>query len=519
MVKTPYNTLGYGGAQVLPDDPYTPLARMAQLGISPGDEMSKTEKTQFNKDRREGFDIEDIKAWEDVQSHKEISKATEDLRNVWQMAFASGFNIANPRTQKELQLQKMFNEKVALVKRASDLYTTQGERHKGWGDIIDKDKDQLNMEGTQANIAEWMKKDPFQRAETFERQLVWDAKPFDVVSHTVKNLSALTGVEEKVLSEGIDPKSGKIRVSTLQNIPEEKRLAALQQIWQFGEQDFKTAIANAAKEDVTFNADPGTTGYDSKLGEWYVNQFRDVKSGEKRQVRFYSSGGGININFAGSGIPERDPASGIYKAESDTISTFNNVAGIATEHTSPGVINLQGENMYGVNTPSKALSVDITNDFINTETGKPENQAGNYSVMLTKIVWLNVMIDDVKSTGVRAWENLLRTSMYRKGDVLDDEQIHQVNQLNDDLAGSGTRYRYKKVPYVIGRMKYGQVETGEKIESFNRSFRVPLSVIEKDIRAHKGRQWIEYMDAANAMTKQFNPVWGDYDQTNSSLDY
>ena len=210
MAKTPYNTVGYGGAQVLGEDPYSPLARMAQLGISAGSGMTKTEKAQFSKDRRQDLGLEDIEAWEDIQSHKEISKATEDLRSAWQMAFAGGYNIDNTRTKEELMLQKSFNQKVTEVKRASDLYASQGDRYAGWKESIDKDKDRLDLETTQANVDEWMKKDPFERAKTFGQQLAWKAEPFDVVGHTVKNLAALTGVEEEVLRKGINEITGKI---------------------------------------------------------------------------------------------------------------------------------------------------------------------------------------------------------------------------------------------------------------------------------------------------------------------
>ena len=230
-------------------------------------------------------------------------------------------------------------------------------------------------------------------------------------------------------------------------------------------------------------------------------------------------GGGIDINFAGSGIPERDPETGLYAEESDTISTYNAVAGGKTESTSAAVINLQGANMYGTNTPSKALPIDITDDFINQETGEPENQAGVYSILPTKIVWLNVLEDEVKATADKPWMNMFRTSTYRKGGILDDDQVMEINSLNEKNLGSGVRYRYKKVPFVIGNMKYGQVETGEKIESFNRSFRVPLEVVEKDMRAHKGKAWNQYIDAATAITRQLNPIWGAKEETKSSYDY
>ena len=238
MAQTPYNTTGYGGAQILPDNPYNPLERMAQLGLSPGGQ-TKTEKAQFEKDHQEGFDPEEIEAWEDTKSHEELAGAMDDLKQVWQQSFASGFNIANPGNKKELMLQKAFNDKLSEVQRASDLYKSQGERYKNWKDIIDRDKDRLDVEGTKANVSEWMKKDIFGRAESFDQQLKWKAEPVDVVSHTMNNLGRMVGMEKETIDKGIDPETGKIRMEIFENIPIDKRRKALRTIWQMGDDNFK----------------------------------------------------------------------------------------------------------------------------------------------------------------------------------------------------------------------------------------------------------------------------------------
>lgn len=507
MAKTPYNTVGYGGAQVLPDNPYSPLTRLLQMGIQPGSAMRKKDRERLEEDQREELDIEDVEAWEDVQSHQEISQELDNLRNVWNEAFSRGYNIAHPTTHEERTLAKMFNKKMDRAVRASDLYKSQGERYGKLRDLMDKEKDRIDMEATQENIKEWKALDPFQRAERFDQLIAWREEPVDVVGETVKLLADMTGTQEDVLSEGIDPRTGKIRVETLHHIPENERIAALRDIWKFSREKFKESVAAVAREDVTFNADPGAPDYMDKLGEWYVDQFTDVKSEKKKRVRMYSVGKGAQTSYAGSGIPEKDPETGVYNQESDTIHTYNSLAGGITPHTSPAVVNLQGQNLYGTNTPSKALQVDVTDDFINTQTGDPEAEAGVYSMLPTKVVWLNVLDEDVKTPSDRPWMNLWRSTTYRKGDVLNDEQLQQVISTNEEMLGSGKYYRYHKVPFVMGRMKYGQVEVGDDIETFNRTTMVPYEVIEKDIRAHKGHQWKQYNDAIRDITQQLNSGW------------
>jgi len=514
MANTPYNTLGYGGAQVLPENPYSPLTRMLQMGISPATGMTVKEAERLAKDRRD-FKLEDVQAWEDVKGHEEISQDMDTLRSVWNEAYARGMNISNPKNKHELALQKAFNAKMDQVKRKSDLYATQGERYASIQGIMDKEKDRIDVEGTQANLAEWMKKDPFERAKSFDQLVKYKAKPVDVVEHTMTSLGSMVDPEQKFFEPRYDEATGKVIVESLKTIPEDKRISALRQIWQFGDQveGFKEAVAQAAAEDVTFNADPEAPDYDAKLGEWYVDQFRDAKSGETKTARLYSvgEGGDLKISF-GSGIPEKDPESGLYAEESDTVHTHNKWAGGVTEHTSPTVVNLQGEEMYGTNTPSKALQVDITDDFINTQTGEPEAEGGVYSFLPTKIVWMNVLEEDIKGGGLGfMWP---MRPKYKKGQVLSDDQLQEVKDLNKDMEGSGEMYRYHKVPYVMGRLAYKQVEVqGQSyrnptnIESFNRTSMVPYEVIEKDIRAHKGKKWRPYESSIWEITRQLNSGW------------
>ena len=520
MAKTPYNTTGYGGAQVLPDSSYSPLDRMLQMGLSPGGGGTKAEREQYEKDRREGFDPEKIEAWEDLTSHREISKAMDDLRSVWQQSFASGYNIANPKNQYDWELQKVFNEKFSQVQRASDLYKSQGKRYAGWKEAMDKDKDRLDIETTQANIDEWKKKDPFERAEGFDQVLAWKDEPVDITDYTLTNLGRMLNIEKETIEKGIDPETGKLKLEILEGYPIEERREKLRNIWKFSPEDFQMAVVEKSKEDITFTADPSVPDYMNKVGEWYVKEHEGIKAGEKRTLTYVSPTKDKQAGFEFSGLPEKDATTGLYSQRDDTVQMHNSVTNRKDDdHTSPLAVYLQGENMYGVDTPAKALAVSITDDYINTQTGKPETAAGTYAVLPTKVVWLNVLEDDVEiSKGLLSF---YARDVYKAGQVLNDEQVAQINDYNQNNLGMPPK-KYKKVPFVIGRMKYGQVETtgaqGQpKIESFNRSFRVPLEVIQNDIRAHKGKEWDEYQRRIDEITMQLNSSWGYQAPTKAPL--
>lgn len=490
--------LGFGRAQIFPETNYSALERFMQLGKVP-ESVSSKEKAQFFKDQA-SLKIDELEAWEDTKSFEEISKAQDSLKNVWKEAYARGINIGNPRNQQEADLQKQFQGALSKVQESSTLYKRQGERYKSLQQFADQHSDEIDFEGTMKNLDEYKNVgNVFDRAKAFNNVIVYKKPPFDVSKYVVDNLPKYVSVSKETTSDMYDPYSGKIKKSTWEGIPEEDREKALGDMYKFGPEGLKDNIKIIRESDINDDKNKSDQQY-------FVDEFSNVKSGGKVEDTYYALGEeatgqytGIGINLSGMPTQDKD---GNYLPNTDVVSIYDNNKFRVSAYTSPYVVNMQG---IFKETPSSALSIDMTPEIRNTQTGQPEPEGGVYSILPTKIFWAPVAEQDInlgKSGG--SWIAPMRAPI-RQGSMLSDEDLALVQQMNDKMVGSGTYYKYTWKPYIMGRTKYGQVETQDDISTFNRSDYAPLESIQDDIKAKIGpNKWKNYQQGIDSITNQMN---------------
>lgn len=489
----------FGRAQIIPDQRYRSPAW--EYHIANRDALKK----KMSADKAEFGEMDDLKAWEDDRNFREITGDMRDLEKIWNQSFSAGYNIANPSTEKEQILAKKFAEKRDKVKQASDLYTRQGEAVLSAWDAMQEEG--VDKEKTRQKIMDYVdyEGDIFERAKQVPNLVVYEKEPVDIIKMVSEGISQYTTVE-KGAESFIDEETGKIKKKTWTSIPAPKRAEALEQIWSYSGDDFKEGVKDVMRGDISNNLDPNKK---EDLHDYFIKEFKNVKSGSKVEETFYSlAGGGIGISI-GSGIPERD-TQGMFIGNPDTVLIHNADQNTPVEHTSPYAINLQG--IFKA-TPSDAVAVDVTEDLINTQDGLPEEKAGNYSILPTKVIWLPVANDDVDlNIQASPWKGPIQNIFYLmntyKNKPITDRQFTEVEKINDRLTGSGTRIGYRWVPYFMVRTKYGLVEQGDDISSFNRSDYVPYDVIKDDIKAKVGGMkdvsWDEYEQSISEITKQMN---------------
>lgn len=493
----------FGRAQVIQNERY----------VSPAWKYHIANKTALKKkmsvDQAEFEELDDLKAWEDDRNFREITGAMRNLEEVWNQSFQAGYNIANPTTEKEQMLAKKFAQEKDRVKQASDLYTRQGGAVKSaWEAMQREDVDKVK---TKQKIMDYIdyEGDIFERAKQVPGLVVHKTEPIDILKIITDGITDYTSVSKRVLSDDIDPESGKIKKITKEGRLKKDRADSLEKTWLAQKAvgpEFKEGIANIMRGDIKNNLDPNK---EEDVHKYYQDEFINVKSGSKVEETFYSVGeGGIGISI-GSGIPKKDEQ-GMFIGNPDTVLLYNDNADRPTEHTSPFAVNLQG--MFK-NIPSSSVAVDVTEDFVNTQDGMPEVKAGNYSVLPMKIIWLPVGDEDVdlnkeQSPWMGPIQSIFRPMNTFKDKPIGDEQFAELEKINDKLTGSGKRINYNWMPYFLVRMKYGQVEQGDDISSFNRSDYVPYDVIKDDIKAKVGGMkdvsWDEYEQTVNDITEQMN---------------
>ena len=493
----------FGRAQVLPSQPY----RSPGWGyyIKNRDALKK----RIQEDAQEFDEFDELKAWEDERNFNEITEQMRGLQDVWNQAFQGGYNIANPTTPDEMQLQKAFNQKRDRIKQASDLYKLQGE---AVADVWKKmrNDDNVDVEKTRQNLMDYVdfEGDVFERAKKIPNIVEYKPEPVDVMKIVTDGLSKYANVEKSILSDAYDPVSGKMKKVTFEGIPEPKRRYALEQIWKYEDDTFKNKIRDVMAGDVANTRNPND---DQQLHDYFIDEFLNVKSGGKVESTYYSLGDGGGPGGRSPGVPQKT-GDGAYESTPDTIPLYDPNKNDMNEFTSPYVINLQG--VIG-ETPSNAIAIEMSKDWKNTQTGEPEEVGGIYSVLPSKIVWFPVAAEDQDIRFPQGVENMfkdplrfiLRPSDVKAGTVISDEIMEDIRAQNDRMAGSGKMIRYKWVPYVTARTKYGQVEADDKILSFNRSDYVPLEVIKGDLRAKlegKGIDWVAYEKAINDINSQLN---------------
>ena len=490
----------FGRAQVIPDQRYRSPAW--EYHIANRDALKK----KMSADKAEFEEMDDLKAWEDDRNFKEITGEMRDLEKIWNQSFSAGYNIANPSTEKEQILAKKFTEKRDKVKQASDLYARQGDAVKSaWDAMQEKGVDKGK---TRQKIMDYVdyEGDIFERAKQVPNLVVYEKEPVDIIKTISEGISQYTTVEKSVMEDAIDPETGKIKKITWTGIPAAKRAEALEQIWSYSSDDFKEGVKDVMMGDISNNLDPNKK---EDLHDYFIKEFKNVKSGSKVEETFYSlAGGGFGISI-GSGIPKKD-AQGMFVGNPDTVLIHNTDQNGPVEHTSPYAINFQGVFKA---TPSDAVAVDVTEDLINTQDGLPEEKAGNYSILPTKVIWLPVSDEDVDlNTQASPWKGPIQNIFYPntayKNKPITDKQFGEIEKINDRLTGSGTRIGYRWVPYFMVRTKYGLVEQGDDISSFNRSDYVPYGVIKDDIKAKvnsmKDVDWNEYEQAISEISEYLN---------------
>jgi len=493
----------FGRAQVIENERYT----------SPAWEYHIANKTALKKkmsvDRAEFEEFDDLKAWEDDRNFREITGGMRNLEEIWNQSFQAGYNIANPTTEKEQLLAKKFAQEKDRVKQASDLYTRQGAAVKSaWEAMQREDVDKVK---TKQKIMDYIdyEGDIFERAKQVPGLVVHKTEPMDILETITGGVADYTKVTKDVLENAFDPLTGKIKKKTWEGISTTDRKDALEKIWlsqkAMGD-EFREGIADIMRSDIKNNLDPNK---EENVHKYYSKEFLNVKSGSKVEETFYSVGeGGLKISI-GSGIPKKDEQ-GMFIGNPDTVLLYNDNADSPIEHTSPFAVNLQG---VFKNTPSSSVAIDVTEDFVNTQDGMPEVKAGNYSVLPMKIIWLPVGDEDVdlnkeQSPWMGPIQSIFRPMNTFKDKPIGDEQFAELEKINDKLTGSGKRINYSWMPYFLVRMKYGQVEQGDDISSFNRSDYVPYSVIKDDVKAKVGGMkdvsWDEYEQTVNDITNQMN---------------
>lgn len=464
-------------------------------------------KKKMSADQAEYEEMEDLKAWEDDRNFQEITGQMRDLENIWNQSFQAGYNIANPTTEKEQILAKKFAEKKGRVKQASDLYARQGAAvQAAWDAMQEEDTDKVK---TRQKIMDYIdyEGDIFERAKQVPNLVVHKSEPMDILKIITDDIIDYTSVSKQVLSDSIDPASGKIKKVTKEGRLKKDRADSLEKTWYAQKAigpEFMEGIANFMRGDIKNNLDPNK---EEDVFKYYKNEFINVKSGSKVEETFYATGDGIKISI-GSGIPERDER-GMFKANADTVLIHSEDESRPSEHTSPFAVNLQGSFKA---TPGDAIAVDVTENLINTQDGLPEERGGNYSVLPSKIIFLPVADgnNDLNSMG-SMWgplQNIFKPMNTFKNKPIPDAQFAEVGKINDKLTGSGKRIGYRWVAYFMVRTKYGLVEKGDDISSFNRSDYVPYEEIKDDVKAKAGGMekvdWSQYEQAVEEILKNLN---------------
>lgn len=488
----------FGRAQIIDTKPYR----------SPGwDYLMQNKEAmrkKLEKDSMSFDELDELKSWEDQRNFEEITTQMKDLEGVWNEAFKGGFNIANPTTKDEMRLQRAFEDRKTKIRNASELYNTQGEAFKAAFNKMQSDKN-VDVEATRENLRNYIddEGDVFQRAQTIPSLVAYKTEPVDIMKTVTEGMTKYTSVDKTVLENAYDPETGKIKKKTWEGIPLAKREEALDKIWKFSGPEMQDQIKGVMRSDVANNLDPNKP---EEVEKYFKNEFKNVKSGGKVEETWYSvgEGGAFDVSFK-SGIPKQDE-SGVYESNADTVQMYNPNSGVIDKHTSPYAINLQG---IFQETPSNAVSIEVTSDMINTQDGKPEAEGGIYSVLPTKVIWMPVASEDaeIPKQGFDKFMFIKPASRVSGGKIISDDQMAKIQESNDQLAGSGQRVNYTWEPFVMARTKYGQVEADDDIKTFNRSDYVPLDVVNNDLRAKatgNGIDWDQYENAVKDISKQLN---------------
>jgi hypothetical protein len=500
--------IGQGAAQVFDiKDPGEMLREHYTGGKTRQAELAKLRQDQA-KYGEGPFDVEEVVRWEDKRGYEELVGAEKQLRDVWNQAYRSGYNIRNPRTADDARLAKVYYDKFREFKETSDLYRTQGERlKKAMAAREGLKPEEFDEAATMENIQRFIDAPTVrERAAMMDRLIARKDKPFDSLKYVTEMIPKAASVQRYITSEDIDEETGKIRKSTWEGIPEAARKDAIREMYNSGDPKFQEKVNELRRANPTMD-DPNWSGADF-AAEYYGK----IREGAKEDVIYYGTGTGADkrsLGIApGAGKPEQDP-DGNYKTNEDTIHLYNSNTKTKSPHTAPYQVNMTSDEMFGKK--SAHMQITVSDQVINSETGEKEAVGSQALFRPSKVVWLPVV--EGSPEGKAPWgkmmdavSSLWNPNQYPPGTILSDDDLAAVE---GDMATGKAKAGYVMRPYVIGQLGYerkeGQIDDDERILNLNRSVMVPYEDVSDDLSGRFGKRWAPAVgdDVAN-ITRDLN---------------
>lgn len=488
------NLIGYGAAQVF--QPSRDPGEAIREYFSGTKQQQKT-KEDLRKDQAKygtsPFNVEDFKRWEDDKGYQELVQTEASLRDVWNKAYQSGYNIKNPRTASDARLSKAYYDKFQKFREASQLYTGQGERFGKVVDDLNKLKpEEYDQEATRANMESYLNASSvFERSGMTEGLIVRKDKPFDSLKYVAEMILKMAPTQKFITSEDIDPETGKIRKATWEGIPESARKDAIRMMYNSGDARFRKHIEELRKQHPTQD-DPNWDG-----AEFAANWYGKVREGAKQDVIYYgvSGAGKRSLGLApGAGKPEKD-ADGNYMTNEDTLHLYNANDRRKVAHTSTHQVSLSTDELFGKK--AAHMQITVSDQVINSETGEKEVVGSQALFRPSKIVWFPVT-EGVKedqgiwSKAMSGISSLFNAQKYPPGTILSDQDLAGIQEsIIEDPSKVISNWIWR--PYVIGQLGYerkeGTIGDDERILNLNRSVYVPYEDVSDDLVGKFGKSW------------------------------